>query len=239
MSGKMSARSRTPEAAGLSDIGGRGTSGDASANGGVGVSGAGGGIQAWEAKIKGSIARSRDVRGSNYVQIATVDNDGRPRNRTVVFRGFQSIESTAQSAMRMITDARSEKVGHVERSPACEMVWWFAKSSEQYRIAGDLQLIGPQHDGELQLARTQQWEKLTDSAREQFFWQAPGIKYTSEPKVPKGGRDDSGKVLPPPEAFLLMLLWPNTVKYLRLTDNFSQLDTAISDGAWKSERVNP
>ena len=33
-------------------------------------------------------------------------------------------------------------LGQIAKQPACEMVWWFAKSSEQYRIAGRLQLVG-------------------------------------------------------------------------------------------------
>eukprot|EP00969_Alexandrium_andersonii_P249503 11026659-Alexandrium_andersonii.AAC.1 len=50
----------------------------------------------------------------------------------------------------------------------------------------------------------------------------------------------SCQVLPPPDYFLLMLLWPHQVKYLRLTDNYSQLDTADRDtGKWAARRVNP
>jgi len=66
----------------------------------------------WEDRIKRSIDTSRQVRGGNYVQIATVDEDGAPRCRTVVFRGFLAVdERGGAKAMRMITDARSEKVG--------------------------------------------------------------------------------------------------------------------------------
>ena len=38
--------------------------------------------------LDASIARSRKVRGGNYVQLATVGPDGKPHCRTVVFRGF-------------------------------------------------------------------------------------------------------------------------------------------------------
>lgn len=70
----------------------------------------------WRERIDASIARSRKVRGGNYVQIATVDEAGLPRCRTVVFRGWQG------EAMKMITDARSEKAAHIAAQPACEMV---------------------------------------------------------------------------------------------------------------------
>jgi pyridoxamine 5'-phosphate oxidase len=90
--------------------------------------------------------------------------------------------------------------------------------------------------------RKQQWGNLSDMAREQFYWEDPGISYTSTwakgEGIPAGGRDDDGKVLPPPDTFLLMLLNPTTIDYLRLGDNFRQVDK-WEDGQWLSTRVNP
>ena len=207
----------------------------------------------WADRIAGSIAKSRKVRGGNYVQIATVDAHGHPRCRTVVFRGFQPVaERGGAQAFKMITDARSEKVGHVAGSARGELVWWFSKSSEQYRVAGTLELVGPAHaSSELGSHRRQQWGNLSDNAREQFFWAGqPGEACGqggggSSPAPPVGGRDAEGVLLPPPDTFLLLLLWPEQVKYLRLTDNFSQVDkleesaAAGGDGAWQAVRVNP
>ena len=216
--------------------------------------------------LDASIARSRKVRGGNYVQLATVGPDGKPHCRTVVFRGFvepgtasasaESVEAAEPAAsaaavtsapkrgraLKMITDARSEKVKEVAHSPACEMVWWFGKSNEQYRIAGALQLVGAaEQDAELQSARKQQWGQLRDTAREQFYWHHPGRPYEGAADVPESGRDqETGKVLPVPDSFLLVLLWPEQVRYLRLTDNFAQLDALdAASGAWSQERVNP
>ena len=213
-----------------------------------------------------SIARSRKVRGGNYVQLATVGADGKPHCRTVVFRGFIEPESATATveaaepadpvapastvtsaphrgrALKMITDARSEKVKEVAHSPACEMVWWFGKSNEQYRISGTLQLVGAaEQDEQLQSARKQQWGQLRDTAREQFYWHHPGRPYEGVADVPENGRDqETGRVLPVPDSFLLVLLWPEQVRYLRLTDNFAQLDVLdAASGAWSQERVNP
>ena len=183
----------------------------------------------WRERIDVSITRSRKIRGGNYVQIATVDGDGHPRCRTVVFRGFSAF-SNSPNAMKMITDARSEKVGQIGTSPQCEMVWWFSQSSEQYRITGRLQLVsGEDSDEELLATRKQQWGNLSDPAREQFYWRQPGVGFEGIPKVPAGGRDEDGKVLPPPDTFLLMLLHPMSVKYLRLTDNLALVDTIAED----------
>ena len=125
----------------------------------------------WFQRIETSIAKSRKVRGGNFVQIATVDEDGFPACRTVVFRGFLPF-SDGDVALKMITDARSSKVAQIQNSPKCEMVYWFGKSSEQYRISGELQLVSGTEDGgiedkELFVARKQQWGNLSDSAREQ------------------------------------------------------------------------
>ena len=58
--------------------------------------------------------------------------------------------------------------------------------------------------------RKQQWGNLRDMAREQFYWEDPGISYTSTwakgEGIPLGGIDSDGKVLPPPDTFLLMTL---------------------------------
>mmetsp|Transcript_11841 Transcript_11841/g.24874 ORF Transcript_11841/g.24874 Transcript_11841/m.24874 type:complete len:302 (-) Transcript_11841:376-1281(-) len=194
----------------------------------------------WLERIEGSIARSRKIRGGNYVQIATVSPEGLPCCRTVVFRGWVP-SASGQKAMKMITDLRSEKVGQIAASPACEMVWWFSKSSEQYRISGELQLVGADcTDQELLNQRKQQWGNLSDPAREQFFWESPGVPFSGHPEPPVGGRDAEGNVLTAPDTFLLMLLWPKKVKYLRLTDNFAQADQLdAACAAWSCQRVNP
>ena len=72
----------------------------------------------WKSRIDISIAKSRKIRGSNYVQISTVDHATmEPRCRTVVFRGFMKnvplLHPTTMygdCVMKMITDVRSNKV---------------------------------------------------------------------------------------------------------------------------------
>eukprot|EP00613_Pedinella_sp_CCMP2098_P005232 CAMPEP_0171610698 /NCGR_PEP_ID=MMETSP0990-20121206/10201_1 /TAXON_ID=483369 /ORGANISM="non described non described, Strain CCMP2098" /LENGTH=233 /DNA_ID=CAMNT_0012174151 /DNA_START=101 /DNA_END=802 /DNA_ORIENTATION=+ len=204
-------------------------------------------VTPWSDRILDSIAKSRKVRGGNYVQIATVDSHGHPRCRTVVFRGFEAVaERGGREAMRMITDARSEKMVHVSTvAPHCELVWWFSKTSEQFRVAGELEMVGADcASAELLACRKQQWGNLSDNAREQFFWGAPpGLNHCSDvafPDPPPGGRSEDGKVVPPPDTFVVMLLWPRSVKYLRLTDNFSQKDDFDeTEGSWAASRVNP
>ena len=108
-------------------------------------------IVPWRQRLEKTTARVRRERGSNFVQLSTVDPSGHPRNRTVVMRGWVG------DAIKMITDARSSKVEHIQHSPSGEVVWWFPKTREQYRIAGDLQLVGKDEpDAGLAAQRKQQ-----------------------------------------------------------------------------------
>ena len=291
--------------AGLSDIG-KSSSNNANSNNNGDDSTR---IRNWKERIDISIAKSRKIRGSNFVQISTINYETmEPRCRTVVFRGFLkdvpfsavqdvlgSSDSDSSSSsgdnddkiqasygdcvMKMITDNRSNKVQELamfhnsndsnemttkkkKNGNTAEMVWWFPKSNEQYRVRGRLQFIGgngtlhsycnkdakeeeEEEDTNYFLAeRKQQWGNLSDMAREQFYWSNPGIDFISEMEqakgVPAGGRDNEGKILPVPDTFLLMLLYPTSVNYLKLGDNYSQVSQWESNECqWKSVRVNP
>ncbi|VEU44579.1 unnamed protein product [Pseudo-nitzschia multistriata] len=206
--------------------------------------------QSWRSLLEVSMARSRKIRGSNYVQISTATKDGEPRCRTVVFRGFLNNKNLPEDhpmsasgnvdgkpcVMKMCTDLRSNKVAEVAHQPISEMVWWFPKTSEQYRVRGSLLLVGDDSgDRDLQIARKELWGNLSDPARESFL--------DDKLPVPVGGRDDEGKVVPVPENFLLMLLDPIHVDFLRLTGaQYRQIDERQSgpDGStWSAKSVKP
>ena len=223
--------------------------------------------QSWRQLLEISSNKTRKIRGSNYVQLATVDAQGAPRCRTVVFRGFLSHVpvdhavlggghqecSNLPSVMKMITDARSNKVSDVAAHQGqAELVWWFPKTSEQYRISGKLILVGPNNtnDAFLQTMRRETWGNLSDAAREAFYDErVPGQPYNNDNEssslqnIPPGGRDaETGKVLqPPPAHFLLMLLVPHACDYLRLgqPEQYRQVDVRHDDGTWTLQRVNP
>lgn len=243
-----------------------------------------------------------------------------PKCRTVVFRAFLEGAQGAETdvvesqALKIITDRRSEKVPQILANPAVEVVWWFPGSNEQFRISGRAELHAFHSDSFNAWAQTEhastekaaksnpqykdavldQWRQLKDQAREQFYWNAPGVNFNGldyskdrkydfekDPKrrhtengegtegisaeadfadskdvdgpdetglcaenktqIPAGGRDaETGKILDPPDTFLLLLVHPQEVKYLRLGDNFASLDTLDpSTGTWRAERVNP
>lgn len=229
-------------------------------------------VQSWQERIGPSVGKSRKIKGGNYVQLATVETDpdtgnAIPKCRTVVFRGFLQPDTGASSsssagsgpvAMKMITDARSEKVAQVAKNPAAEMVWWFSRSSEQYRFRGSLLVVGSDGVGAeaaaaagwtgdaqiLARERVSMWKQLSDPAREQFFWLHPGLPFSASSHdlnpIPPGGKGPDGAViLPPPDTFLLLLLLPKEVKYLRLADNYAQKCLLFDDLQWSSTRVTP
>ena len=68
-------------------------------------------------------------------------------------------------------------------------VWWFPKTSEQYRIRGFVLLIGDDYeDRALQISRKELWGSLSDPARESFL--------DDQADPPMGGRGEDGKVVP-------------------------------------------
>ena len=119
------------------------------------------------------------------------------------------------------------------------------KTSKQYRIRGTMTFVGGDadaHDAELLSARKQLWGNMSDSAREGFLSQPlPGKPYEQDTSdVTAGGRDEDGKVISPPDNFLLLLVKPTEVNYLCLTgDQYMQEDKLGADSQWSAQRLNP
>lgn len=185
-------------------------------------------IEPWGERLNRSMSAIRDIRGSNYVQFATVSETLQPAVRTVVFRGISSLEVMHQrvSAFNFITDRRSAKVEHIRHSHTGEIVWWMPSISEQYRFSCSILLVsGTETSTSLVQHRNKMWNSLHDSAREQFYWPSPGSPYCKEKlETALTSAHKSSSSLVPPDNFMLMLAIPYKVKYLRLTDNMSLVD---------------
>ncbi len=91
----------------------------------------------WRTYLEKALHKNRSQTFSRYFQLATVNNQGYPTNRTVVFRGFL----TDSNSLKIITDIRSEKFAHLQNNPQAEICWYFAKTREQFRIRGKIDLI--------------------------------------------------------------------------------------------------
>ena len=188
----------------------------------------------WRSPLAHALHRNRSLAYARFLQLATVRPDGRPANRTVVFRGF--LDDTNQ--LKLITDIRSEKALQIPHCTWGEICWYFPKTREQLRLLGQLILVDAHHaDPALLKARKMQWHDLSDAARLQFGWANPG-----QP------RDPADPFLPPPPDpheplpnFCLLLLDPVQVDHLELRgdpQNRFRYSMDESD-TWQVESINP
>ncbi len=188
----------------------------------------------WRSPLAHALHRNRSLVHARYLQLATVRPDGRPANRTVVFRGF--LEPTNQ--LKITTDTRSEKATQIALCPWGEICWYFPKTREQLRLFGRLTLVDAHHpDAALMKARQIQWHDFSDASRVQFEWAAPG-----QP------RDPADPFSPPPPDpdnplpnFCLVLFDPIQVDHLELRgDPQTRSRYTLDDQeGWQVESVNP
>ncbi|MGK7923260.1 MAG: Npun_F5749 family FMN-dependent PPOX-type flavoprotein [Trichodesmium sp.] len=188
----------------------------------------------WRSLLAKSLHRNRSLVYSRYLQLATVTDEGKPANRTIVFRGF--VENTNQ--LKFITDSRSQKVEEIEKTPWGEICWYFPKTREQFRLTGKLTIIQANHPHpKIAQARQTTWQEISDNARQQFTWPNPGDKRI----------EVSGFELPPPNLenplsnFCLLLLDPTKVDLLELRGEpqnrwFYQKD---NHQHWSIQAINP
>jgi PPOX class probable FMN-dependent enzyme len=168
------------------------------------------------------------------MQLATARMDGRPANRTIVFRGF--LENT--NHLRFVADSRSEKIDQLQAQPWGEICWYFPKTREQFRILGKLIVVSADYGDEALLkARKMLWHDLSDAGRSQFAW--------AHPKQPKTQplEQTTPEPLTPLSNFCLLLLEPTQVDHLELRGDpqnrylYSKKEPHLED--WSMEEVNP
>lgn len=189
----------------------------------------------WRSYLSHALHRNRAKPYSKYVQLATINPEGLPTNRTVVFRGF--LESTNQ--LQFIIDTRSEKFIHIQQKPWGEICWYFTKTREQFRLAGNLILVTSEHeDSKLLKARRIMWQNISDSARLQFAWANPREvrESTSEAFNPKPPSEEQ-----PLDNFCLLLLEPQKVDHLELRGEPQNRYLYILnlDDTWQVKEINP
>ncbi|MEH2364581.1 Npun_F5749 family FMN-dependent PPOX-type flavoprotein [Nostoc sp.] len=189
----------------------------------------------WRSAIAHALHRNRSLVYARYLQLATVQANGRPANRTLVFRGF--LEDTNQ--LKFITDARSAKADQIQQQPWAEVCWYFPNTREQFRITGCLTLVsGDDSDQDLQPARISMWQELSDAARLQFAWPHPGKPRVETPEAFAPPAPDPVQPMP---NFCLLLLDPVQIDHLELRGEpqnrrFYQRD---ENQEWFCEKINP
>lgn len=187
----------------------------------------------WRPVLARALHRNRARPYCRYLQLATINANGKPSNRTVVFRGFVDTD------LQMVTDGRSEKVQQIQAYPWAEVCWYFTVTREQFRIAGKLTLISPEDDildKDSKAIRLNAWCLLSAKARQQFYWPHPGQTNISKaPLEPVRTVADH-----PPDSFYVLLLTPEQVDHLTLKGNPQERYIyRCSGGEWIVEAVNP
>ncbi len=180
----------------------------------------------WRSPLARALHRNRSLPHSRYFQLATLAQGNFPANRTVVFRGF--LAGTNQ--LKIITDSRSQKIEEIAKNPLAEVCWYFSKTREQFRLAGQITTI----KGEI---RTLVWQEISDAARVQFSWPPPGQKRAETTAFELSYPD---KIEPLPN-FCLLLLEPVKVEHLELRGDPQNrwLYQRESNKNWSQLAINP
>ena len=188
----------------------------------------------WRASLVLALYRNRHVAHARFFQLATTRPDGRPANRTVVFRGFLG----DSHSIMIVTDGRTAKIGEVDSNPWVEACWYFPMTREQFRISARARVFGAQTaDASAALARRAAWHDLAEATRRSLTWPEPGSPRDSALPFVEGEVDPEV----PPENFCLLVLDPAEVDHLEL-DGTPQnrwryrLDPA---GQWNGQEVHP
>ncbi|CAK0734501.1 hypothetical protein CVIRNUC_000440 [Coccomyxa viridis] len=192
---------------------------------------------AWKSTLNKALEANKHLKYSTFFQLATVRPDGKPSVRTVVFRGFLD-ESTK---ITFTTDTRTFKVEHVKQSPWAEACWYFPDSREQFRLGGDLVIVGPDHpDAHLREARQDAWNSMSTGGRSWFGWPASGRpREPNKEEFEKPIPDKGEEALP---SFALVYMDVDTVDYVLLPDvRVGYGSTADKGGTrqWHEQELNP
>lgn len=197
----------------------------------------------WRVPLSRALHRNRALAYSRYGQLATVRADGRPANRTVVFRGFlDQPDDMGCNGLKFICDRRSQKISELQQTPWAELCWYFPKTREQFRLAGTVAIARDDSD-KFGLVRRQTWEAISENAKVSFYWPSPG-----EPRAEQAAfqitADEAQSELSltePPGDFILLLLQPVEVDRLELRGDPQSRWHYVQgdDSLWNEVEVNP
>ncbi len=190
----------------------------------------------WRSSVARALHRNRSLPYARYVQLATIDRTNRPRNRTVVFRGWREPESQLQFAI----DLRSAKAQDLLSSSAnwAEICWYFPTTREQFRISGELLLVTAESALERDCkARQAAWQQLSMCGRVSFAWAMPGADRSTDPAAFDPPAPD---VRQPLANFGLLLLAPTEVDHLELRgEPQNRYSYELVGAEWIVREVNP
>jgi PPOX class probable FMN-dependent enzyme len=184
---------------------------------------------AWFWLLGADLARHAQHDASRIVQLATVRADGRPANRSLVFRHFAS-----RGRLVFTSDMRSGKASELADRPWAEACWYFPDARVQWRLLGRCELSADPADAEIEKLRGKLWAELPPSTRATFLWPAPGGLRSPRKDFRVEATDT------PPETFQLLVLDPEQVERLDLREAPHRRQRwEFGQGGWMPREINP
>lgn len=182
----------------------------------------------WKQPLVRSLHKTESKPESRYFQLATVDSDGVPQCRTVVFRGF-----TDNHHLQFLTDSRTPKWKELLHNNKVSVCWYFAATREQYRISGSSHLN--------QVSKQQldlMWQNLSQKGKQQFLWGQPKQLRSANHSL-----DVDNENIPKqaPSYFEVVNIEVEKLDFLTLRGDPQTRTLYIpkNDGSWLSENVIP
>ena len=181
----------------------------------------------WYTTLERSIELNKSDPHYRFVQLASVTREGEPRNRTMVFRGFDP----SDHSILLCTDRLSAKIKELSLGGGVELCWYFTTTREQYRLRGRVEIIDDPRE------RQTFWLKLSEETRAQFFWPPPleDVQHEQSTSLSHHSMSDPK----PPERLLLFKIKPKRVDYLLLSASHRRIISAVDGQGWSSRAVNP
>lgn len=182
------------------------------------------------------------------MQVGSVRPDGRPSNRTVVYRGLLQESGQNSDRLTFVTDSRSNKVAEFGACPWTEIAWYFPETREQYRFTGIVTVVDEKHTNEtLQRSRLSAWKNMSDPGRQQFLWPHPGLpRIVDDINDSSDAQGHSFDAAPPSKddpvanPFCLCIVDVTEVDHLNLKSNERRRWTLETNSQeWVEEYVNP
>ncbi|CAI0440455.1 unnamed protein product [Linum tenue] len=191
----------------------------------------------WKQLLLTALESNAHLKHSSFLQLATIGCNGRPSNRTVVFRGFEE----SSDKIQINTDSRTRKIEELKRCSYAEICWYFTDSWEQFRISGLVDIIdGSSSDPAKVEQRHRSWFASSVRSRMQYLGPNPGLPALTEHPHQELVLDPSSG---PVAAFCLLVLDPNEVDYLNLKTServmFTTSTSVSGEKCWNSEKINP
>ena len=181
----------------------------------------------WRECLNTALKKNRRDPSSRYFQFATMKPDGKPANRTVVFRGFGE-----QDEIYIISDARSQKISELKQNKEAEICWYFSGTRQQFRIAG----IAEWETDACSEVVKKLWQQISEQAKSQFYWPTPG-REVEELATETDTEIDSSR---PPRVFGILRFFPNRVDYLSLKGNpQTRILSRLEKNEWVASKINP